>query len=55
MNFSAFKNYFKKSIKNDEERSRPDTRTRESTSGLIHMQDQRKIPAIVNEKVVIKC
>ena len=51
MNFIALK-LFLKIHKNL--RSRPYTHTRESTSGLVHMQVKRKIPSIVNDKIVIK-
>ena len=51
MNFNALK-ILLKFIKKNEQRSRPDNHTRESTSDLVHiMQDKRKIPATVNEKL----
>ena len=31
------------------------THKKESTCGFVHMQDEREIPSIVNEKIVINC
>ena len=43
-------------MKNNKERSRPDTHTNESTCGIVHICKKRKKSlAIVNEKIVIKC
>ena len=56
MNFNALKIILKIHKKNYE-RSRT-THTRESSIYLwpnTYMQDMREIPAIVNEKIVIKC
>ena len=53
MNFNALKITLKIQKKN-EERSRSDTHTWESTSDLLRIC-KGKIPATVNEKIVIKC
>ena len=42
MNFNALKIIFKKIIKNNKKRSRPDTHTRESTSGQVHINKVRE-------------
>ena len=52
MNFNALKIILKIHKKNNLKRSRPETHSRESTSGLVHTCICKGgIPAIVNEKI----
>ena len=50
MNFNTLKIILKIHKKNNLKRSRPETHSRESTSGLVHIC-KGGIPAIVNEKI----